>query len=64
MVNSEQAQLAASVTASSVSSQRAKPGHRQRDSVQRENSWWLPYVILEFDVNEVHYPDFPLSLPS
>jgi serum/glucocorticoid-regulated kinase 2 len=53
MVNSQQAQLAASITASSVSSQRAKPGHRQRDSVQRENSWWLPYVILEFDVNEV-----------
>jgi serum/glucocorticoid-regulated kinase 2 len=53
MVNSQQAQLAASITASSVSSQRAKPGHRPRDSVQREQSWWLPYVILEFDVNEV-----------
>lgn len=53
MVNSQQAQLAASVTASSISSQRAKPGHRPRDSVQREQSWWLPYVILEFDVNEV-----------
>ncbi|KIM33955.1 hypothetical protein M408DRAFT_18924 [Serendipita vermifera MAFF 305830] len=53
MVNSEQAQVAASITANSVSSQRAKPGHKPRDSVQREQSWWLPYVILEFDVNEV-----------
>jgi len=53
MVNSEMAQIAASITASSVSSQRAKPGHKPRDSVQREQSWWLPYVILEFDVNEV-----------
>jgi serum/glucocorticoid-regulated kinase 2 len=56
MVDSELAQVAASVTASSVSSQRAKPGHKPRDSVQREQSWWLPYVILEFDVNEVSNP--------
>ncbi|CCA67867.1 probable Serine/threonine-protein kinase gad8 [Serendipita indica DSM 11827] len=53
MVNSQQAQLAASITASSISSQRAKPGHKPRDSVQREQSWWLPYALLEFDVNEV-----------
>jgi serum/glucocorticoid-regulated kinase 2 len=24
-----------------------------RDSVQRKQQWWLPYVVLEFDKNEV-----------
>ena len=24
-----------------------------RDSMQRKRSWWLPYVVLEFDKNEV-----------
>lgn len=60
MVDSEQAQVAASITANSVHSQRSKPGHKSRDSVQREQSWWLPYVILEFDVNEVRLPPPPL----
>ena len=31
----------------------ASPGHRSRDSVQRKQLWWLPYVVLEFDKNEV-----------
>ena len=26
---------------------------RNRDSLQRKQLWWLPYVILEFDKNEV-----------
>jgi serum/glucocorticoid-regulated kinase 2 len=24
-----------------------------RDSMQRKRHWWLPYVVLEFDKNEV-----------
>lgn len=24
-----------------------------RESIQRKKSWWLPYVVLEFDKNEV-----------
>lgn len=26
---------------------------RNRDSVNRKQHWWLPYVVLEFDKNEV-----------
>ena len=32
------------------------PGRRsttKRDSYQRKRSWWLPYVVLEFDKNEI-----------
>lgn len=25
----------------------------QRESIQRRRSWWLPYVVLEFDKNEI-----------
>jgi hypothetical protein len=53
MLDSQAATLAASVTPTTVSQQRAKSGHKSRDSVQRQQSWWLPYCILEFDVNEV-----------
>ncbi len=45
--------MAASVTPTTVNQQRAKLGHKSRDSMQRQESWWLPYCILEFDVNEV-----------
>lgn len=27
--------------------------NRNRDSLQRKQLWWLPYVVLEFDKNEV-----------
>jgi len=54
MVESQAATLAANVTPTTVNQQRAKLGHKSRDSVQRQQSWWLPYCILEFDVNEVH----------
>ena len=53
MIDSQAATLAASVTPSTVNHQRAKLGHKSRDSVQRQQSWWLPYCILEFDLNEV-----------
>jgi serum/glucocorticoid-regulated kinase 2 len=26
---------------------------RMRDSIQRKRYWWLPYVVLEFDKNEI-----------
>lgn len=29
------------------------PNARNRDSLQRKQLWWLPYVVLEFDKNEV-----------
>lgn len=25
----------------------------QRESMQRKRFWWLPYVVLEFDKNEI-----------
>ena len=53
MIDSQAATLAASITPSTVNHQRAKLGHKSRDSVQRQQSWWLPYCILEFDLNEV-----------
>lgn len=28
-------------------------GSKNRDSLQRKQLWWLPYVVLEFDKNEV-----------
>jgi serum/glucocorticoid-regulated kinase 2 len=28
-------------------------GGRNRESLQRKQCWWLPYVLLEFDKNEV-----------
>ncbi|KAG8690203.1 AGC protein kinase Gad8 [Ceratobasidium sp. 423] len=53
-LNSQQAQIAASVTSSSVSQrQQQAKGHKTRDSMQRKQCWWLPYVVLEFDKNEV-----------
>jgi serum/glucocorticoid-regulated kinase 2 len=31
----------------------AQNPNRNRDSLQRKQLWWLPYVVLEFDKNEV-----------
>lgn len=47
-----------SVLSSSLSSsprvlQHQRNGSVQRDSLQRKQLWWLPYVVLEFDKNEV-----------
>ncbi|KZW01511.1 Pkinase-domain-containing protein [Exidia glandulosa HHB12029] len=55
MLSSAQAKAVAAVSPSSVTLQRAnmKKGHRAQDSVQRKNCWWLPYAVLEFDVNQV-----------
>ncbi|GMK57900.1 hypothetical protein CspeluHIS016_0407340 [Cutaneotrichosporon spelunceum] len=46
-----------SALAQSLSSSPRISNHRQtanpRDSLQRKQLWWLPYVVLEFDKNEV-----------
>ncbi|KAG8751953.1 AGC protein kinase Gad8 [Serendipita sp. 396] len=37
-----------------ITAQPPKQGNsRVRDSVQRKRYWWLPYVVLEFDKNEI-----------
>lgn len=33
--------------------QSTKAAPRVRDSIQRKRYWWLPYVVLEFDKNEI-----------
>lgn len=40
-------------SALSSSPRRQGPGGSNRDSLQRKQQWWLPYVVLEFDKNEV-----------
>lgn len=42
-LNSQQAQIAASVTSSSVSQRQQASRHKTRDSMQRKQCWWLPY---------------------
>jgi serum/glucocorticoid-regulated kinase 2 len=50
-LNSQQAQIAASVTSSSVSQrQQASRGHKTRDSMQRKQCWWLPYGKLAISI--------------
>jgi serum/glucocorticoid-regulated kinase 2 len=65
-LRSPQGQSASSVTPLSVLEERSKKyyanGNRgtassdrapTRDSVQRKQCWWLPYVVLGFDNNEI-----------
>ncbi|CDS05593.1 hypothetical protein LRAMOSA08121 [Lichtheimia ramosa] len=33
--------------------QQPQPPSRNRDSLTRKQNWWLPYVVLEFDKNEI-----------
>lgn len=54
---SSQAKVAAAVSPSSVTQQRMLKRHSDkkgnRDSIQRAQCWWLPYLVMEFDVNQV-----------
>jgi serum/glucocorticoid-regulated kinase 2 len=51
---SQQAQVAASMSPSSVTQDRlAKASRSKRDSVQRTQCWWLPYLVMEFEVNQI-----------
>lgn len=52
-LNSQQAKVAASVSPSSVNQQRLASKRSNRDSVQRTQCWWLPYIVMEFEVNQV-----------
>ncbi|CAL1712822.1 unnamed protein product [Somion occarium] len=53
-LSSQQAKAAASVSPSSVTQHRLA-SHKKgtRDSVQRQQCWWLPYLVMEFEVNQV-----------
>jgi serum/glucocorticoid-regulated kinase 2 len=52
-LTSSEAKVAASVSPSSVAQQRVAKRHAHRESVQRVQCWWLPYLVMEFDVNQV-----------
>ena len=49
--------FSSSMALSNAASKRQNPsggmGTSNRDSLQRKQQWWLPYVVLEFDKNEV-----------
>ncbi|KAJ7175925.1 AGC/Akt protein kinase [Mycena filopes] len=51
-LNSQQAKVASSVSPSSVTQQRLKT-RGNRDSIQRTQCWWLPYLVMEYEVNQV-----------
>jgi len=51
---SQQGKIAASVSPSSVNQQRLLNKSRgNRDSIQRTQCWWLPYLVMEYEVNQV-----------
>jgi serum/glucocorticoid-regulated kinase 2 len=52
-LSSQQAKSAASVSPSSVAQQRLAKVKRNRDSIQRTTCWWLPYLVMEFEVNQI-----------
>ncbi|KAF7298980.1 Non-specific serine/threonine protein kinase [Mycena indigotica] len=53
-LDSQQAKVAAAVSPSSVTQQRlANKSRGNRDSVQRAQCWWLPYLVMEYEVNQV-----------
>lgn len=52
-MRSTQAQAALSVSPSSVTKQRLAKQRGHKDSVQRIGCWWLPYLVMEFEVNQI-----------
>ncbi|KAG2129494.1 kinase-like domain-containing protein [Suillus clintonianus] len=52
-LSTQQAKLAASVSPSSVTQRRLAKRHGAKDSIQRTQCWWLPYLVMEFEVNQV-----------
>ncbi|KAG8885041.1 hypothetical protein FRB98_002041 [Tulasnella sp. 332] len=53
-LNTQQAQVASSVTSQSVQQQqKLAQKSRNRESLQRKQCWWLPYIVLGFDRNEI-----------
>src|SRR6266404_3870505 len=51
-LSSQQAKVAASISPASVSQSRLA-ARGKRDSVQRTQCWWLPYIVMEFEVNQI-----------
>ena len=51
-LSSQQAKEAASVSPTSVMQKRLS-NRGNRDSIQRTQCWWLPYLVMEFEVNQV-----------
>ena len=51
-LSSKQAKVAASISPASVSQSRLA-ARGKRDSVQRTQCWWLPYIVMEFEVNQI-----------
>lgn len=52
-LSTQQAKAAASVSPSSVVQKRMAKRHSAKDSIQRTQCWWLPYLVMEFEVNQV-----------
>lgn len=52
-LKSTQAQAASSVSPTSVTKQRLAKQRGHKDSVQRIGCWWLPYLVMEFEVNQI-----------
>ncbi|KAH7911722.1 kinase-like domain-containing protein [Hygrophoropsis aurantiaca] len=53
VLTTSQAKVAASVSPSSVTQRRLAKKHGAKDSIQRTQCWWLPYLVMEFEVNQV-----------
>ncbi|KAH9991292.1 AGC/Akt protein kinase [Russula vinacea] len=51
-LSSQQAKVAASISPASVSQSRLAV-RGKRDSIQRTQCWWLPYIVMEFEVNQI-----------
>ncbi|KAI5989127.1 kinase-like domain-containing protein [Pisolithus albus] len=52
-LSTQQAKAAASVSPSSVMQKRLAKRHSAKDSMQRTQCWWLPYLVMEFEVNQI-----------
>ncbi|KAI6042647.1 kinase-like domain-containing protein [Pisolithus marmoratus] len=52
-LSTQQAKAAASVSPSSVVQKRLAKRHSAKDSMQRTQCWWLPYLVMEFEVNQI-----------
>lgn len=51
-LKSSEANVASCVSPSSVTQQRLAR-RANRESMQRVQCWWLPYIVMEFEVNQV-----------
>ncbi|KAN0087560.1 Protein kinase-like domain containing protein [Tylopilus felleus] len=52
-LSTQLAKAAATVSPSSVMQKRLAKRHSAKDSIQRTQCWWLPYLVMEFEVNQV-----------